>query len=153
MGDCTMFAEYDVEVGDEESHEHLVDLYRRRSRNALTRAMRDLEAGDYDGAVFDAEQAVQLYLKSIILEYTDATPRTHNLRKLLQVVGELLGASNEFKEFIKANKYKLHTLEDAYYSSRYLPKEFSKEDAEELVKFAEEVIKFVESRKASKASH
>ena len=102
-----------IDVG-EEGREHLIELYRRRSRNALARALRDLEAGDYDGAVFDAEQAVQLYLKSIILEFADATPRTHNLRRLLEVVGELLGASGEFREFIRANRYKLHTLEDAY---------------------------------------
>ena len=47
------------------------------------RAKRDLEAGDYDGAVSDAKQAVQPYLKSITLEHADAAPRTHNLRRLL----------------------------------------------------------------------
>lgn len=132
---------------DAESREYLVSLLRRRSKRALERALRDLDAGDYDGAVFDAEQAVQLYLKSIILEYTDATPRTHNLRQLIGVVGRLLGAENEFNEFIRRNRFKLHTLEDAYYSSRYLPKEFTKEDAVELIRFAREVIGFVESKR------
>jgi len=137
---------------DEESRERIVELLVKRARNALARARRDLEAGDYDGAVFDAEQAVQLYLKSIILEHTDATPRTHNLRQLLYIVGKLLGFDEEVKEFIRSNKYKLHTLEDAYYATRYLPKEFTKEDAEELIAFAEEVIKLVESRGVREAS-
>jgi len=137
---------------DEESHEYIVGLLARRARNALARAKMSLQAGDYDGAVFEAEQAVQLYLKSVILEYTDATPRSHNLRRLLYIVGELLGFSSEVSEFIKRNRYKFHTLEDAYYSARYLPKEFSKEDAEELVSFAEAVIKFVEARKGREAS-
>jgi len=137
---------------DEESHEYVVRLLARRARNALARAKTSLQARDYDGAVFEAEQAVQLYLKSVILEYTDAAPRSHNLRRLLYIVGELLGFTNEVSEFIKRNRYKFHTLEDAYYSARYLPKEFSKEDAEELVSFAEEVIKFVEARKSRKAS-
>ncbi len=132
---------------DEESHEYVVSLLRRRSRNSLARAKRDLEAGDYDGAVFDAEQALQLYLKSPILEFTDSVSCTHNLRKLLNAVGEMLGFAKEVGEFIRRNKYRFHTLEDAYYSARYLPKEFTREDAEELVKFVEEVINFVESRK------
>ena len=38
------------------------------------------------------------------------------------------------------------------YSARYLPKEFAREDAEELVRFAEEVIRFVESRRPGKTS-
>lgn len=79
-------------------------------------------------------------------------PRTHNLRMLLNSVGELLGAGEDFREFIKRNRYKLHTLEDAYYSARYLPKVFSKDDAEELVEFAGEVIEFVRSHKADRAS-
>jgi len=138
-------------VAGEESREYVVRLLARRARNALARARRDLEVGDYDGAVFDAEQAVQLYLKSVILEYADIVPRSHNLRKLLYIVGKLLDLSNEVEEFIERNKYKFHVLEDAYYSARYLPKEFTREDAEELIAFAEEVIEFVESRKASRA--
>ncbi len=132
---------------DEESRRYIVELLARRARNALSRARRSIEAGDYDGAVFDAEQALQLYLKSIILERADLAPRTHNLRKLLRIVGELLGCSGEVEEFIRRNRYLLHTLEDAYFSARYLPKEFSREDAEELVEFAREAIEFVESRR------
>ncbi len=132
---------------DEESRRYIVELLTRRARNALSRARRSIEAGDYDGAVFDAEQALQLYLKSIILERADLAPRTHNLRKLLRIVGELLGCSSEVEEFIRRNRYLLHTLEDAYFSARYLPKEFSREDAEELVEFAREAIEFVESRR------
>ena len=132
--------------------EYVVGLMRRRAENALARAERDLRAGDYDGAVFDAEQAVQLYLKSILLEYAGVAPRTHNLRMLLHAVGELLGFASEAREFVRRNKYKLHTLEDAYFSARYLPKEFSREDAEELIAFAKEVIRFVKSRKGREAS-
>ncbi|MCE4612637.1 MAG: HEPN domain-containing protein [Desulfurococcales archaeon] len=133
---------------DEESREYVVRLLERRARNALARAERSLEHGDYDGAVFDAEQAVQLYLESVILEHTGATPHTHNIRRLLHVVGRLLGFADEVREFVARNRFKLHTLEDAYYSSRYLPKEFTREDASELVGLAREVIGLVESRRA-----
>ena len=44
-----------------------------------------------------------------------------------------------------------HTLEDACYSARRLPKEFGREDAEELVEFAREAIEFAESRKGGRA--
>ena len=66
-------------------------------------------------------------------------------------MGELLGFTNEVSESIKRNRYKFHTIEDSYYSARHLLKEFGKEDAEELVSFAEEVIIFVEARKSRKS--
>jgi len=138
-------------AGGEESREYLVGLLARRARNALARAKRDLEVGDYDGAVFDAEQAVELYLMATILEHAGAAPRTRSLREMLRTVGEMLGFASEVKEFIRRNRSGLHVLEDAYYSARYLPKEFTREDAEGLVALAEEVIGFVETRRASRA--
>jgi HEPN domain-containing protein len=136
-------------VIDEETSEYMTSLLRRRSKQALERAKRNLEAGDYDGAAFDAEQAVQLYLKSIIHEYTSAVPRIHNIRELLGLVGSLLGIKNHINEFVRENRLKLIALEDAYYNARHLPKEYDKETAEDLIRFAREVIDFVESKRST----
>jgi len=135
-------------AGGEEGRGYLVGLLARRARNALARAKRNLEVGDYDGAVFDAEQAAELYLMATVLEYSGETPRSRSLMGMLRTVGELLGFAGEVEEFIRRNRSGLHVLEDAYYSARYLPREFEREDAEGLVALAEEVIGLVEARRA-----
>jgi len=85
-----------------------------------------------------ADQAVQLYVKSIILELTSEIPRVHVLRVVL-------GRSDEVDRFVRENRSLIIRLEDAYISSRYVPREYEKEEVEELVKFAEEAIEFVKS--------
>lgn len=132
-----------------ETREYLVSLLRRRSRQALKRAIWCLEQGDYDGASFNAEQSVQLYLKSVILEFADMPARGHEIRKLLGYVGSLLGIEGEVSEFIGSNRLKFLALEDAYYNARYLPKEYDRESAKELIRFAKEVISFVETKRRS----
>jgi len=127
----------------EESREYEVEVIRGRSFKALRRAERNYEDEDYDGAVFDAEQAVQLYLKSIILELSGEIPRTHDVRRLLSYVGSLLNVEEDVKCFIRDRRLQLIALEDAYINAGYRPKEYSKEDAEAFIQLAREVIGFV----------
>jgi len=68
-----------------------VELLRKRSKGFLNGAKERLKAGEYDVACFMAEQAVQLHLKSVILELSGEIPRTHSIRKLLSVLSSLLG--------------------------------------------------------------
>ncbi len=44
-------------------------LLRRRANRFLTRALRDLEEDDFDGACFNAEEAIQLAVKAILYKY------------------------------------------------------------------------------------
>jgi len=98
-------------------------------------------------AAFNAEQAAQLYLKATLLELVGDFPRTHSI---LYLLGELKHISEEkVEDFIRGNKMRLHTLEDAYLTSRYFYKIFDKEDAEELIAVAEEVISLCEELRRS----
>ena len=45
---------------------------------------------------------------------------------------------------MKRNRSLLIRLEEAYIGSRYLPRIYEREEAEELVAFAEEAIRFAE---------
>ena len=119
-------------------------LIRRRAARALRRAWRDIEESDYDGAAFDAEQAVQLYLKSLILELAGGMPRTHSVRRLLYILGELVGARESVEEYVRGRRLELRALEDAYLNARYAPQEYTREEALDLVRLAEEVIRFAE---------
>ncbi len=124
-----------------------VDLLRNRSLRMLSSARRSLLDRDYDITAFMADQAIQLYLKSVILELTGEVPRVHAVRQLMYALKELLGKSNLFDDFVKENRSLLIRLEESYISSRYLPREYEREEAEELINFSEKVIEFVKSVK------
>ncbi|RLI42964.1 DNA-binding protein [Candidatus Bathyarchaeota archaeon] len=113
----------------------------------LSSARRSLLDGDYDIAAFMADQAFQLYLKSVILELTGEVPRVHAVRQLMRVLKDLLGKPNLVDDFVRENRSLLIRLEEAYISSRYMPREYEREEAEELVNFAEEAMRFVKSIK------
>lgn len=127
-----------------------VDLLRDRSLRMLRQAKSSLGSGDYDLAAFMAEQAIQLNIKSEILEMIGEIPRTHALRQLFNALKASLDGSHKIDEFVTSNRSLLIRLEDAYINSRYVPRDYEKVEAEELVDFAEEAIRFVESIKGEK---
>ena len=129
------------------SHVDEVCLIRRRSLRMLYRAKECLRDGDYDLAVFLAEQAVQLYIKSVILEVLGEMPRTHVIRQLLHYLRNAIEDNNSIDNFIRHNRMLFSALEEAHLASRYFFKVYSREEAETLVKFAEEVISFVKNLK------
>lgn len=124
-----------------------VDLIRRRARGFLEVASYSLQLGGYDVAAFNAEQAAQLYLKSVLLELVGDFPRTHSIIFLLNELGRV--NEKEVGRFIAENKRGLHNLEDAYLTSRYFYKVFDKEDGEYLVSLAKKVMDFCEKLRHS----
>jgi len=92
-----------------------------------------------------AEQAIQLYLKSVIFGWSGEIPRTHVLRQLFNAFKASFEDSSEIERFIADNRGVLIRLEDAYINSRYMPREYEEDETEELVGFAEEAIRFVEA--------
>ncbi len=111
---------------------------------AMLRASRHhLSAGDYDLASFLAEQAAQLYLKYVLLMLTGEMPRTHSIRELLQILGKVVNKEDKISEFIRCHRSMLIRLEDAYIASRHLLRRYDRDEAKELVDFAEELIGYV----------
>ena len=124
-------------------HRREVEVLRRRSLEFLEEARIALRRGSFDIACFLAEQALQLYLKSILLELVGDYPRTHSVRRLLGEVNRLLNSS-ELEEFIRVNRIRLSVLEDAYLMARYFIKEYSREDAEDMIKLVKETINIID---------
>jgi HEPN domain-containing protein len=122
-----------------------VNLLRGRSLRMLDSAKRCLASGDYDIAAFMADQAVQLYLKSMILELSGEMPRTHSIRQLFNALRIVLGKPDDIDQFVSRSRSLIIRLEDAYINSRYVSREYEREEAEELACFAEEAITFVKS--------
>jgi len=119
-------------------HASMPELLKRRATGFLNSAIERLNAGDYDLACFMCEQAVQLYLKGKILELSGEIPRTHSIRQLLSILSQLLEKQIEF------DRKSVIFLENAYINARYLSFVYEREDAEEAIKIAREVISLVD---------
>ena len=108
----------------------------------LSSAQGSLAKGDYDIAAFMAEQSLQLYLKSMLLEFAGEIPRIHALRQLLNSLKTVVYRAEQMDQFVAKNRSLLIRLEDTYINSRYVPREYDKEETKELVDFAQEAIEF-----------
>ncbi len=110
-----------------------------RSKKFKDAAEFHFSRGDYDLAAFNIEQSLQLFLKAKLLEKGAESPKTHTLRRLFLLLGEILRNPGEFKKFADEKALEFASLEDAYITARYFPRDFEKEEARKLLDFAKEV--------------
>jgi len=114
-----------------------------RSKKFMDVASMCVEHGLYDLACFNAQQGVQLLLKALTLKKLGYIPRTHSVRELIGILAKQLNA-RELDEYVKTHRLQLMALEDAYISSRYFVKEFTRDDAEDCIRIAMEVVGLVQ---------
>ena len=114
----------------------------RRSRDFLRTAEFQIGNGMYDLAIFNLEQALQLFLKAKILEYGAQYPRTHSVRYLLRFLRDIVPNDKRqiVSELLDRYLFELGVLEDAYIGARYVPREYTKEEAERLIKVVNEIM-------------
>jgi len=122
-------------------HAEEVALLRSRAKSFLARAEDSLAEGDYDIASFLAEQSLQLYLKSILLEELGDFPRTHSISFLIQQIRKIPNRQ-QLTVLLEKRSDIIRLMEDVYIASRYLPRRYSEEDARLLVNAAKEVLRF-----------
>ncbi len=119
-----------------------VRLLKRRALDFLEEAKIALRRGSYDIACFLAEQALQLYLKFILLKIVGDYLRTHSIKRLLGEIARLTNSS-ELRNFMRVNRARISALEDAYLMARYFIKEYDEDDADDMIKLVEEIINLV----------
>ena len=115
----------------------------KRAQDFLKTAEYQKREGVYDLATFSLEQALQLHLKAKLLSEGIDYPRTHSLRRLLEM---LMRTVPDNKKTIIGNilencTLELGMLEDAYITSRYVMREFTKKEAEKLTSAVKETMK------------
>jgi HEPN domain-containing protein len=115
----------------------------KRSDGFLETALMQARAGMYDLAVFSLEQSLQLFLKATLLRVGSDYPKTHSIRRLLELLTEVTGRS-ELRELASRYSVELGALEDAYISSRCVPRIYTKDEFERLRAVIEEVRSNVE---------
>jgi HEPN domain-containing protein len=121
-------------------HKDEVELFLKRAKNFLDGAKERFQKEDWDLTCFMAEQSVQLITKAVILEKGGELPKTHSIRKLFALLYQLTEI-----EDVKYDRKALLFLESAYLNSRYFSFTYEKEDAEEAIRIAIEIIKIVEN--------
>lgn len=107
----------------------------RGARDDLNAARNSFKSGDYDWASFQSQQAVEKALKALSIKKTNQFPKTHDLVKLSKLV-------NAPKEII----IQCGKLNPSYIETRYpdLSKDYSKDDAEEFINIADNILKWIE---------
>jgi HEPN domain-containing protein len=97
----------------------------------------------YDLAMFNLEQAIQLYLKYKIWQKLGDFEKTHSITNLLKDFGRVYKKSKTINKFIKENLKLINDLEVAYIESRYLPAQFLKEDVDKAFEFLNKLKKLI----------
>jgi HEPN domain-containing protein len=117
----------------------------KRSRDFLETAEYQITKGFYDLAAFSLEQALQLFLKAKVLTEGVDYPRTHSVRALLEILSEIVpeNKKSKVKGVLENYLLELGVLEDAYITSRYVMREFTKKEVEKLAKAVKEMMKNV----------
>lgn len=113
-----------------------------RCRNYLETYEFHMSREMYALAMFDLEQAFQLYVKAKLLEEGVAYPRTHSIRRLLEILADVKG-DDELMSLIRKYAIELRLLEEAYITSRYVAIEFRKDEVLKVKKAFDEVMNHV----------
>jgi HEPN domain-containing protein len=120
----------------------VAESLRKRAREYIETYEFHLSHAIYALAVFDLEQALQLSVKASLLEEGVAYPRTHSIRRLLELLADVRN-DEKLRGKIREYAVELRLLEEAYISSRYVATEFSEDEVLMVKKAFDEVIKHV----------
>jgi HEPN domain-containing protein len=117
----------------------------KRSRGFLETAEYQISRGFYDLATFSLEQGLQLFLGAKVWAEGVDYPRTHSVRTLLEILSDLVPENKKstIKGILENYLLELGMLEDAYITSRYVMREFTKQEAEKLTKAVKEIMENV----------
>jgi len=121
-----------------------VNIMLKKSKMFMNSAKGNIERKLYDVACFEADQAVELFLKANILKFGGVIPRTHSIRTLLGYVASIPKIDKKtLTKFAAEHRSELIMLEDAYLRSRYSGEAYNRQDAKKCVEIAERVIQLV----------
>ncbi|ADI32026.1 HEPN domain-containing protein [Staphylothermus hellenicus] len=121
-------------MGNERIH-----FLKRRALAFLECAEHDYSKKYYDLVLFHVEQFIQLYLKYLLYLRIGDYPKTNSLTRLMK---DLIKVYEDcgLKDFYTDNLETLYLLEEAYISSRYIPREYDEEIARRILDFAKNIL-------------
>ncbi|MDP8003600.1 MAG: HEPN domain-containing protein [Caldisphaera sp.] len=121
-----------------EEYKYLIE----RSKRFYETAIIQIEKEYYDLAAFSLEQGLQLFLKATLIKIELEYPRTQSIRRLLELIYEVT-EKDEIKYIMQKFLVELALLEDIYITSRYIPREYRKDEVLKIKETVDEVINVV----------
>ncbi len=121
-------------------HYKLIEKLKSRAEAFLDSAFYNAEKQNWDIALFNLEQTLQLWIKAKLLELYGDFPKLHSLKKLLSLLYEKFP---ELEKVVEENLLAIDLLEDVYISARYLESDYGREEFEicsKLVKRIGEIL-------------
>jgi len=120
-----------------------IEFLKEKSKKFYSNALYLFEKGDYDLCAFNLEQSCQLLLKYLIAKCIGEWPKAHYLEQLLRTLSEVYDKPEIYEYYIN-NELFFDDLTDAYFTTRYFPKVFTKSLAEKLIENYRNFLEFLE---------
>ncbi|MCX7916509.1 MAG: HEPN domain-containing protein [bacterium] len=129
-----------------------IKFLKERSIEFWEEGIRLFNEKKYNLAVFNIEQALQLWIKYLISIKVGDWPKTHYFSDLIESLSEV-HENKELIEYYRKNEMFFNNIEDAYFTTRYLPKIFSENAAFQLIENAKEFLSITEKITGEKFSN
>lgn len=120
-----------------------ITFLKNRAQEFWEEAIRLFNEGKYNLSAFNLEQAIQLWVKYLIGVKIGDWPKTHYLSELIKGLAKVC-ESEKISEFYQKRELFFDRLEDAYFTSRYFPKTFTKNSVSQLIENSKEFLKLTE---------
>jgi HEPN domain-containing protein len=122
------------------------ELLWKRAKRFLIRAERDYSEGDYDGACFNSEQAIQLAAKAVLYRLFGVKVRIPSSKALLAQLRDMLyGAGKQdlakhVDNIVSSHSRELELLEESYIGGRYGEFEYFENQGKACIEVAKKVL-------------
>lgn len=121
-----------------------IEFLKQRSKEFWETAVDLFQKRRYNLCVFNLEQACQLWLKYLIAKKLGNWPQIHYLAELIKEFSKAY-STPEILDYYKENELFFDDLSDAYFVSRYYPKDYTETLAKKLITECEKFIKLTEN--------
>jgi len=119
-----------------------IEFLKRKSQEFFEEVEVLLKRKKYNLSAFNLEQAIQLWIKYLIGKKIGDWAKTHYLSELVFQLSQAY-EKEEILKFFKDNELFFDSLEDAYFTSRCFPKEFTENIVLKLLEKSKEFLKLI----------
>jgi HEPN domain-containing protein len=120
-----------------------IEFLKKRSKEFYENAKSLFRKRKYNLSAFNLEQSCQLFLKYLIAKKVGDWPKTHYLDELVKELAKAYKKKSILKYFQNKELF-FDDLTDAYFTSRYFPREFTQTIVEKMFSEFEDFVKFLE---------
>lgn len=119
------------------------NFLKTRAGKFWSMANQEHQRTEFNMSALFTEQAVQLFTKHLIYAYLGEFPKTHLIGELIESLSEAY-QKPAILDFYHLHSNEFLALEDAYITSRYIPREFNQSEADGFIRLANQYFSLLE---------